>query len=245
MMDYILLLVVRKMLSCSTTHGRICLGAMIGATLTCVVIVLPIPYALIKLLLFHVFVNTCMILVGLKINSIRSFLKAVILLYIGSFLLGGIMEVFRQYVKVGSLFLVIAIVGYYIVLGIWKFITCVQKWNQCHCNVKLVHGEKQYQIKALIDTGNGLCEPISGKPVSIVDRETAKKLLGEINIKDIRYVPYKSIGKSNGVLPAIQIDKMCICHETGFWIENPLIAISEEEISKGKEYEIILNPNLF
>ena len=113
MMDYILLLIVRRMLQCTATHGRICIGAAISSLLTCVVMILPIPYTVVKLILFHVFVNTCMIRVGLKIKSIRSFLKAIIMLYIGSFLLGGIMEVFRPYIRVGSLFLLIAIIGYY------------------------------------------------------------------------------------------------------------------------------------
>ena len=111
MMDYILLLIVRKMFSCSATHGNICLGAAIGSFLTCVVVVLPIPYAFVKFVLFHMFVNTCMIRVGLKIKTIPSFVKAMIMLYIGGFLLGGIMESFSQYVRVGSLFLFLAILG--------------------------------------------------------------------------------------------------------------------------------------
>ena len=143
MMDYILLLIVKRMLQCTATHGRICIGATIGSLLTCVVMILPIPYTIVKLILFHVFVNTCMIRVGLKIKNIRSFLKAIIMLYIGSVLLGGIMEVFRQYVRVGSFFLVVAIMGYYLVLGIWKFVSYMQRWNQCHCKVELYLGTKK------------------------------------------------------------------------------------------------------
>ena len=245
MMDYILLLLVRKMLLCTATHGRICIGAALGSLLTCIVVLLPLPYAIIKLILFHVLVNTCMIRVGLKIKTIRPFLKAIIMLYIGSFLLGGIMEVFRQYTKAGSLFLLIAIVGYYFVLGIWKFVSYMQRWNQCHCKVELYLGNEKYPIKGMIDTGNGLRDPISGKPVNILDCATAKKLFGEKYLKDIRYIPYQSIGKKAGVLPAVWIDRMCIQKDTECWVERPLIAISEEAISKGGEYEMILNPNIF
>ena len=245
MMDYILLLIVRRMLQCTATHGRICIGAAIGSLLTCVVMILPIPYIVVKLILFHVFVNTCMIRVGLKIKSIRSFLKAIIMLYIGSILLGGIMEVFRQYVRVGSFFLVVAIIGYYFVLGIWKFVSYMQRWNQCHCKVELYLGTKKYQIKGLIDTGNGLRDPISGKPVHILDRATAKRFFGEEYLKDVRYVPYQSIGKKTGVLPAVQFERMCVWKDTQCWVEKPLIAISEETISVGGEYEMILNPNVF
>lgn len=245
MMDYILLLIVRKILKCSATHGNVCLGAIVGSFLTCLVVVIPIPYPFIKLILFHVFVNTCMIRVGLKMKTIRHFVKAFIMLYIGSFLLGGIMELFQPYVKVGSFFLAIAIAAYYVVLGIWKFICYVQRWNQCHCKVELYLGDEKYQINGMIDTGNGLRDPISGLPVSILDRVVAKQLLGEERIENIRYIPYQTIGKKAGVLPAVQIDKMCVYRDAECWIHEPLIGISEEEISAGGEYEMILNPNLF
>ena len=35
MMDYILLLLVRRMLKCTATHGNICMGAMTGSFLMC------------------------------------------------------------------------------------------------------------------------------------------------------------------------------------------------------------------
>lgn len=245
MMDYILLLLVKRMLKCTATHGRICLGAVTGSLLTCVVVILPIPYAFIKLILFHLLINTCMIQVGLKIKSVRSFLKAIIMLYIGSFLLGGIMGALWQYVRVGSLLFALAIVGYYLILGIWRFVSYVQRWNRYHCEVDIYLEGKRYRIRGMIDTGNGLRDPVSGKPVHILERVTATELFGEETLKDIRYIPYQSIGKKAGVMPAFQVEKMCIYQDTECWVEKPLIAISEEEISAGGEYEMILNPNLF
>lgn len=245
MMDYILLLIVKKMLKCSATHGNICLGALLGSLLTCVVVILPIPYAFLKFVLFHMFVNTCMIRVGLKIKTIPSFVKALIMLYIGGFLLGGIMEYFSQYVRMGSLFLVIAIVSYYMVLGIWRFISYIQRWNQSRCKVDLYLNDKVYQVKALIDTGNSLRDPISGQPVSVLERKIAKKLLEEKDEKNFRYVPYRTIGKSEGVLPIFRVDRMCVHRDTDCWVDMPLLGISEEKFSAEGEYEMILNPNLF
>lgn len=244
MMDYILLLIVKKMLACSATHGRICIGAAMGSFLTCLVVILPIPYAFIKFVLFHMFVNTCMIRVGLKIKTIPSFLKAIIMLYIGGFLLGGIMEYFSQYVRIGSLFLLVAILGYYMVLGIWKFISYLQRWNQNHYMVDLYLKNKKYRVKGLLDTGNGLRDPISGQPVSVLGRNAAEKLLDDEE-KYIRYIPYRTIGKSEGVLPIFRADRMCVYRDTEYWVEKPLLGISEEEISMEGEYEMILNPNLF
>ncbi|MEE1314815.1 MAG: sigma-E processing peptidase SpoIIGA [Faecalimonas sp.] len=245
MMDYLLLLLLKKMLKCTATHGRICLGAIAGSLLTCLVVILPIPYAAIKLVLFHVVVNTCMIRAGLKIKDAKTFVKAYVLLYIGSFLLGGLLEVLYPYVRVGALFFAIAIGGYYVVSKLWDFIVSVQRINQYHCNVDLYLGERICQVKGMIDTGNGLVDPISKKPVSILDSEAAKRLVGEVPITRIRYVPYCSIGKKEGLLPTLKIDRMHIYGEKECWVQEPLIGVSEEMISAEGAYEMILNPNLF
>ena len=244
-MDYLLLLLVRKMLKCSATHGRIFLGAVIGATLTCLVVVLPIPYAFIKLILFHGFINICMVQVGLKVKTIPSLIKAIFLLYIGSILMGGLLELFRPYVKISSLFLFLAILGYYLVLGIWKFLSYMQRWNRYHMSVELCMGDSSYIVKGFLDTGNGLRDPITGKPVSIVNKSTANKLLGKEDIKNIRYIPYRTIGSKENVMPCIQIDFLRIRGERECVIERPLIGISEEKFSSRGECEMILNPNLF
>lgn len=245
MMDYILLLLLKKMLSCSATHGTVFLGGLVGSLFTCIVVILPIPYPAVKFVLFHMFVNTCMIRVGLRIKTVRSFVKALILLYIGGFLMGGIMEYFSQYVRVGSLFLLVAIVAYYMVLGIWNFISKVQRWNQSHYQVDLYLQDKRYSVRGLLDTGNSLTDPISGQPISVLERKLAEKLLEEKEEKFFRYIPYRTIGKAEGVMPVFRVDRMCVHRDTDCWVETPLLGISEEEVSAEGAYELILNPNLF
>ena len=186
-----------------------------------------------------------MIRVGLKIKNIRAYVKALIMLYVGGFLLGGIMEYFRQYVRAGSLFFLVAIVSYYMVLGIWKFISYLQRWNQTHYKVDLYLNGQMYQVRGLVDTGNGLRDPISGQPISVLEHRIARELLEKKTEKNFRYVPYRTIGKAEGVLPVFRVDRMCIHRGTDFWVEKPLIGISEEKVSVGGEYEMILNPNLF
>ena len=64
-------------------------------------------------------------------------------------------------------------------------------------------------------------------------------------MSQVRYIPYHSIGKKEGVLLALKIDQMCIHRENECWIKEPLIGVSEETISAEGEYKMILNPNLF
>ena len=89
------------------------------------------------------------------------------------------MEHFRQYIKIGSMFLLVAVAAYYVVTWIWSFIVSVQRVNQYQCRAQLYLGQKKCCIKGMIDTGNGLRDPVTNEPVSILDRKTAMKFLGE------------------------------------------------------------------
>lgn len=244
MMDYLLLLFTKKCLKCTATHGRICLGAVVGAFLTCIIVILSIPSVL-KFILFHVFVNTCMIRAGLKIKAKTDFARALFLLYIGSFLLGGILQSLHNYMREGSLFFTIAVVGYYIALKIWDVAVELQKVTIYRCQVDLYLGDKRLEVEGFIDTGNKLCEPITRTPVHILDHRVAKTFLQEESLAKVKYIPYHTIGSAGKMLYAVHIDRMRIRGEKEIWIESPLIGISEQTVSAEGEYMMILNPKVF
>ena len=245
MMDYILLLITRKILKCPATHGNICIGALAGSLLTCLIVAVPIPYAFVKFILFHTVVNIVMIKTGLRIRWDRMFLKALIMLYISGFLVGGIFEYLNQYVRAGSLFFAIAIASYYISSGILSFLTRVLHIGEYRFEVVLHQGGRECRVHALLDTGNRLKDSMTGKAVSIIGRQTAEELFEDAQLQGIRYIPYHSVGKKTGVMPVVVLDKLCILSEKEEqWVEKPLIGISEDEISAGGEYEMILNPDI-
>ncbi len=250
MMDYILLSLVKKMLKCPATHGSICIGAVAGALCTCVVMIIPGMNAFIKFILFHGIGSILMIKTGLKIRWNKTFLKAYILLYISAFLVGGVMGAFRQYMRSASLFFALAAAGYSLSLGIWNLLSYLAERNVRRCKARLIKGGRECTLEALIDTGNKLRDNITGKPVSIISGETAKKLGimcgtpqdgGEE--AQIRYIPYHSIGKAEGVMPAVALDRMCICRGQEIWIEKPIVAICEEYITTD-DYEMLMSPDL-
>ena len=243
-MDYILLLFVWQTLHCDTKHIRITVGAILGAVLTCVLIILPIPNPLIEFVLLHTIVNSCMIQVGLKIKNISVFLRALVLFYIGAFFVGGIVESISQHIEIGSMVLFFAIIGYYAAIGMWRFLSKLQRWNTHIVEVELIDMETKIKIKGLLDTGNSLCDPISGEPVSVVSKEIAGEIASK-NEKKIRYIPYQSVGKTNGSMVIFRIEKMYVSGEKNYCFDNPLLGVSEETVSAAGTYEMILNPNLF
>lgn len=243
MMDSLMLLSVNQVLKCSSTHGRIFAGGALGAGLTCAVIVMPV-LPIIKFLLFHTVINTVMIKTGLGVKGKKQFCKAFFLLYIAAFLFGGILSAIRPYVKTGSIFFAAAVVSYYLIREIWRFLVRLQKIQKKICEITLYTMDKEHRVKALIDTGNSLEDFYLQEPVSIMDQALAKSILTETDLKNgFHYIPYRSVGKES-VMPVFRLKKMCIHIDEGHWVENPIIGICEEQVSEQEEYQMILNPDL-
>ena len=101
------------------------------------------------------------------------------------------------------------------------------------------------QVTALRDSGNGLIEPISKVPVSVVEEHQIIPYKAGFRKDRFRVVPFHSIGRETGILDAYFIDKMEIINEgESLVIMNPIIAITKDRISTGENYQMILNPAL-
>ena len=122
-------------------------------------------------------------------------------------------------------------------------ILCMGKSHKICCEVLLCQKQNQVKVKAIVDTGNRLRDTITGKPVSIISNQTAKILWKEIPIEGLRYVPYHTIEKKQGILPVLMLDEMYVYLEEELYVSKALVAICEETIGTG-EYEMILNSDI-
>ena len=165
-----------------------------------------------------------------------------ITLYIGGFLAGGIFSFLGQYAQVGSLFFALAVASYYLASGALKMLSLLFHFGEIHCEVRLVYGERTCSAAAVIDTGNHLRDPVSGKAVSIITRHMAEKLMSLEELKSLRKIEYHTIGKGRGMLPVIIIDSLWIEGEEQSY-EKPMIAVSDDA-SFGTRYDMILNPDI-
>ena len=109
---------------------------------------------------------------------------------------------------------------------------------------------RRVRISALRDTGNTLCDPVSGESVLVAEWRSAKGLLPfdlraeefqspaalALKLKDYhpRLIPYRAVGTASGLLLAlpctIEIGKQC---KTG------LVAFSPSPLSDGGGYEAL------
>lgn len=119
--------------------------------------------------------------------------------------------------------------------------------ENCVCCATLVCGGNRLTVNALIDSGNSLIEPVSGKPVSVVDEDVFRGLWHDMP-SGFRAIPYHSIGRKHGILqgyllPELQLEIDGVVK--GFY--GVYIAVSKELISDDTEADsvkMIINPLL-
>ncbi|MCD8241860.1 MAG: sigma-E processing peptidase SpoIIGA, partial [Lachnospiraceae bacterium] len=110
------------------------------------------------------------------------------------------------------------------------------------CEATLVCGECRVTVEGFYDTGNGLYDPISGRPVSILAPELLEKLLtGAGRAQPPRMIPYRTITQS-GVLRAYFLDSMEIRDADGMrTLKQPMVACMRRSRNS---YALILHRDL-
>lgn len=113
--------------------------------------------------------------------------------------------------------------------------------------VELVHNGKRIKLNALRDTGNTLQDPVTGEQVLIVGPDAAWELLGLHRgqladpvatvctqvVTGLRLIPYRAVGRSNGMLAALRLDEVKI---NGV-IVSPVVAFSPDVFDRAGEYQ--------
>lgn len=128
------------------------------------------------------------------------------------------------------------------------FVSAYKKRNEKKrlYTVRIVEGEKQINFQALFDTGNVLKDPYTGKPVSIV--EESEETLCWLHTKPQKYriIPFRSIGKEDGILEGTEVDELIICGKEGQKVEkDAVIALYKGRLSGDGSFQMILNQGLF
>ena len=81
-MDTILLALLKKALACPVRYGRIIAGGVLGAVLTCVVVIWPCKTTWAKFIVFHGVINVLMLRTGLGLKWGRELFRGWVILYI-------------------------------------------------------------------------------------------------------------------------------------------------------------------
>lgn len=249
--DYLILMLTNRLQKRTPGRIRCFLGGAIGAFGVCLLMLLPIRKSLAILLPAHMVTSTLMVKIGCKIKDFGSMIRCMVTLYLVTFLWGGMF--FALYQTPAALhlrtFLFLSTISYEVLrAAIWLYRQ--QKRHRDHyCDVTLYAKDKSKKVRGLYDTGNQLKDPLSGKPVSVIDAAVVENLFAsppEYNetLKP-HYVPYRAVGTDRGVLLTITIESMTVdINGVRQTITAPVLALSREKVSFTQHYQLILNPNL-
>lgn len=119
--------------------------------------------------------------------------------------------------------------------------------QQKYVPVSITHRNISLKLMALVDTGNALRDPITGRAVLVVDADSAYRLLGLTKEQlakpletvtaqkelHLRLIPYHAVGQPGSMLLAIRADNL----EMNGKKEDMLVAFAPQQI--GKTYQAL------
>lgn len=249
-MDLLLLFLTTRTLKKSTTFLKTLAGSLLGAAGYCLVLCLPGKYS-VKVLFGMIPVTAMMVRTGCGTKGLKELLYAMGYLFFYSFLLGGFMLCMIRkapFLKERShsvfAILSVGIFGFLIVLFfLHKY---WEKRKNHFCRIVLPGDKGEIEICGLIDTGNGLKDPVSGREAAILEEKVWLEMQKCKRPEKYKVMPFHSIGKEKGILEGYEVERIRVEEETGCReLHNVIIAVFQGDISVKGDYQMILPPQWF
>ena len=281
LMNYIILFATYVIIKPKTKHPqiRMILSSLLGSIYG-IIIYLNI-LSIYTNLLAKITLSVVMVYIAFAPPNIKQLLKQILIFYLVSFIFGGCTFALIYFLKPENVEMKNGVfVGIYpikvgLIAGIIAFIITqiAFKINKSKLNnkntfieIELYNKNKMTKARALLDSGNMLKEPISQKPVIVVEKAILSKIIPEevLNyiermvggddqernemqeyLSKIRMVPFMSLGKENGMLIGIRLDKIKInTEDIRLEKENIIAGIYEKKLTKDNKYNALIGLNL-
>ena len=270
LMNYIILYATGFVQKRKMKNFKLIISSVLGALYAIISYLKIIP--IYSTLFMKILLSVIMIYVAFNNENAKQLLKNLLLFYLASFVIGGCALAllymispqrvsFVNGVLVGTypmkVTLIAGLVGFLIIQCTFSLNKRQMKIKDLLCDLEVSINNKKVKMKGYIDSGNTLKDPLSKKPVIIVEKEVMEQIIevdklmgGDENLK-IRLIPFKSIGKQNGMLIGIRPEYVKIKYnENQIITKKVIIGIYDKKISKnysaligleilegGKEYE--------
>lgn len=217
--------------------GKLLAAGMIGSAWNCLLVLTFCIPARLELFMTAVGIGSLMMAIMFgKEQLIRSDLT----LWISSAILGGCMEFFRQqffltdWESLALLGIAAAVIG----VGFYEITRRPEIGRERYAVFLYLKGESREFI-GMADSGNHLCVPETGKPVSLVSYQDCIGFCDRVS--GGFFVPYRAVGTEHGLLFAITFEKMEIRYNgICITIDHPVVAITKEPLSECGDFNLIL-----
>lgn len=235
-MNYIILFATGLIVKVNIKQIRIMLSSLLGG-IYAILSFAPV-LQIYSNIIFKIIISIVMVYIAFNAKNIKVLLKQVILFYLVSFAFGGCAFFLLYFIKpqdilmrngylTGTYPIKIAllggIVGFVIVNIAFKIVKGRISKKDMFCTIEIHFKQKTTTVKAMIDTGNLLKEPISGMPVIVVEKQELediipRKIIENLNViltggnteeileeakeylPKFRVVPFSSLGKQNRII---------------------------------------------
>lgn len=207
-------------------------------------------------------------------KGIKEFLRELLIFYLTSFTFGGVTFALLYFISPGNILfengtlvgtyplkmiLIGGLIGFFIIIISFKSIKNKLSKKDMLCNISIVFEEGKVDINAIIDTGNFLKDPLTGKPVVIVEKDVLKnaipvnilenmeeiingtKQIEEKYMSKIRLIPFCALGTENGLLLGIKPENFYINYQ-GKIVGNKkvIVGVYNKKLSRNNRYNALV-----
>lgn len=254
--DYLLLLSAAKLAGEPLYRGRMALGAVLGGLYAAGVFLPGLGFLSHPACKAAAAVGMCLLAFG----SSRLLLRvSLVFLGVSAAFGGGVLALQLFWGAPAVLDLKTVLLS---AAGCYLFITLIFRRTARHtggelASAELTLGGKRCRLTALVDTGNTLTDPATGRPVMVAEGERATPLFpageapGPEELSDPvaalarrekdgrrwRLLPYRAVGVDHGLLLAVRVDRAMVGGEDYGPI---LVALSPTPLSDGGGYHALI-----
>lgn len=258
-LDGVLLAAAQKLGGVERAYGRTLLAAACGALYTAMVFCVRQPYAAHPVTRIAVAAGMVLLAVGGKKRAAR---VLILFFLLSCSLAGGVLLL--EVAGVGRLatgqgvpatasdgkLLLLCGAGEYLLVSL--LIHLPGKAAEEIVTVLLTCEGRAVLLRVLVDSGNKLCDPLTGNPVLIAELDAVRGLfprecrpkrselahpedhLAELAVQwepaRLRIIPYRAVGTEQGLLLAVRVDEMEV---KGTRRKNQLVAVTPGQFSQG------------
>lgn len=251
---------------------RIFISSFIGGLFAILNYIININWFL--TIILKVIISIVMIKIAFSKSNFRKILKQLMFFYLVSFTFGGIAFMLLFFIKpqniivksnhlVGTypikIAIIAGIVGFIVFIIISRIIKNNLSKKSMLCEIEIFYKGNIQKMKAMLDTGNLLKEPINKMDVVIVEKENLKSIISKDildNIQNIlkgkmlesdnlhsyklKLIPFSSLGNDNGLLIGFKPDYVKIYSEEEIVRNDILIGIYDGKLTKNNSYASLI-----
>jgi stage II sporulation protein GA (sporulation sigma-E factor processing peptidase) len=265
LIDFILLFVTGKLIKRIIVYKRLIVASIIGALY--VILTAYIGKEFMTYFIVKLSVSVLMIMIAFDSKGILTNVRVILCFYITSLIMVGVISAlyYLTYDKLTvNVIIFSCFVGYVLLHFFFREIKGrIEKSNYIR-TVTINNGGSTKTLRAFIDTGNELIDPMTGKPVIVINIERIRNILGEELYKQILYfydnkdnnyerlltenkdvnlriIRYSTISSKNESMVCLTPDEIIVkTNDNHVITADAVIGIYPKKISQKEDYDALL-----